>query len=411
MLSDGCGGGLTSGAMYAPFSPLHFYTILASLTECFGLRCIQVVWHNGDIPGVNTILGFLPSDGLGYAVLINSDIGAQQELVIASQIIANFIAGSSNSSNGRIHTTNDSMSGPLTSASTQAAGIATSNFDIVDWTRPRVSPPRIGNSKHIHERRVYASSVMDSLSLSRRYQINATTTTTTNASMPPSSSPSSSPSTSPSQPPIDFSGTYQNLGYGNLTLCSASSLSPSPSSDSNNSNNGNTACTELLANFSAVDKASGLGLNASDPASGELVGNWGKFFAPQVRLAPIPQASTGAGSADSPASWGRTDEKNANAKTNETVLVNYAYVIIMSKLYPQGYGNNETAFEEVVGAASVTFVVEIDSATTDVGGIGMGTRRVAGFGLSGTVGEETDREREFEDGTVEEVADAWFVKV
>lgn len=69
-------------------------------------------------------------------------------------------------------------------------------------------------------------------------------------------------------------------------------------------------------------------------------------------------------------------------------------------LYPAGYGKDETPFETALDGdnaegATIQFVIE--------GG------KVKGFGLSGLVGEVTERERL--GATVEEKAEAWFQKV
>lgn len=70
------------------------------------------------------------------------------------------------------------------------------------------------------------------------------------------------------------------------------------------------------------------------------------------------------------------------------------FAISPTTLYPNGYGRNTTPFEEVSGTGLVEFVVE--------------SSKVVGFGLSGTVGEETDREKK--GGSVEEIADVWFIR-
>lgn len=268
------------------------------------------MWHEGSIPGVNTALGFLPSDGLGFVVLINSDITDSQQLYIGDQIIANFIAANSTSS-----------------TSTTAT-----DFSVRGVTTEAPILQRMSRSK----KPVYRS-------LSRR-----------------DSNSSSSIAN------MDFTGTYYNRGYsGNLTLCSASSSS--------------SDCLDLLANFSAVDAVSGSGLSASDPEAHELVANWGKFFAPQIRIVP-----TGAESTD--------------GIGNTTVEA----TIIATSLFPQGYGANTTAFEEELGSADVTFIVSAgDGSDASVS--------VLGFALSGTEVEENDRQRA--GGSVEDLADAWFVKL
>lgn len=267
------------------------------------------MWHEGSIPGVNTALGFLPSDGLGFVVLINSDITDSQQLYIGDQIIANFIAANS------------------TSTSTTATDLSAR-----DVLAEGPILQRLSRSKNT----VYRS-------LSRR-----------------DSNSSSSIAN------LDFSGTYYNRGYsGNLTLCSASSSS--------------SDCLDLLSNFSAVDAVSGSGFNASDQEAYELVANWGKFFAPQIRIVPTGVEST-------------------DGIGNTTVEA----TIIATSLFPQGYGANTTAFEEELGSADVTFIVSAGNGSD-------ASVSVLGFALSGTEVEENDRQRA--GGSVEDLADAWFVKL
>ncbi|KAI0063204.1 beta-lactamase/transpeptidase-like protein [Artomyces pyxidatus] len=66
-------------------------------------------------------------------------------------------------------------------------------------------------------------------------------------------------------------------------------------------------------------------------------------------------------------------------------------------IFPEGYGKNSTPFQVSTGFGVATFVL-------DKGGA------VVGFGLNGTVDNgPTDREKQ--GGSIEETADAWFVKV
>lgn len=274
------------------------------------------MWHDGNIPGVNTELGFLPSDGLGFAIIINSDITDDQQISIGNQIITNFIAANSTSST--FTTTAD-----LSARDTLAGGPVSQRLSLT-----RRSPHSIPVNRFISHRDSNSSS-----SIARS---------------------------------LDFSGTYYNRGYGgNITLCSASSSS--------------SDCLDLLSNFSAVDAVSSSGLNASDPEAYELVANWGKLFAPQIRIVPTGVEST-------------------DGIGNTTVEA----TIIATSLFPQGYGANTTAFEEELGSADVTFVVSTGNGSD-------ASESVLGFALSGTEDEENDRQRE--GGSVEYVADAWFVKL
>lgn len=253
------------------------------------------------MPGVNTIVGFLPSDGLGFAVLINSDITADQPISIADQIIASYIASISSSS---------------TSTSDLSAR------DLFAFEDIPVLPRSASRQR----------------SILRRAAASSSTTTS-----------------------VDLTGTYYNAGYGNITFCSAAFSN-------------DASCNPLLSDFAAVDAVSGTGFNASSVQGGELVADWGKFFAPQARLIPSGAAAT-------------------DASGNTTA----PYTIIVEALFPQGYGANTAAFEELLGSATATFVVDGTGST------------VYGFGLTGTVGEESDRQ--LQGGSVEETADVWFVKL
>lgn len=277
------------------------------------------MWHDGSIPGVNTVLGFLPSDGLGFVVLINSDVLDDQPLLIAAQIIANYVAANS---------------------STSTTQVATSDLSARDQFVSD-SPPTIPVTRRSPSPRTISRRVGSSLSV------------LTN---------------------IDLTGTYYNRGYGSITFCSAASTATS------------SVCLDLLANFSAVDSVSGSGFNASDPKGGELVASPGKFFAPQIRLVP-------SGSAPS-----------TDASGNTTI----DFIIVVEALFPEGYGVNTTAFEELLGDANATFVIG-GAGTSGSDGNSTSGATVYGFGVSGTVGAETDRERR--GGSVEETADVWFGKL
>lgn len=69
--------------------------------------------------------------------------------------------------------------------------------------------------------------------------------------------------------------------------------------------------------------------------------------------------------------------------------------LVFTNLYPTGYGRNTTPFEFPQGEIVVEFVVA--------------KGKVSGVGLIGTVGEETDRQKQ--GGTIEQIADVWFDKL
>jgi len=72
--------------------------------------------------------------------------------------------------------------------------------------------------------------------------------------------------------------------------------------------------------------------------------------------------------------------------------------VTLTALFPNGYGNDTTPFEmsETAGyMAKAKFVVE--------------EGKVVGFGLVGTVGQMTERERL--GGSVKDVADVWLERV
>ncbi|VDB99692.1 unnamed protein product [Peniophora sp. CBMAI 1063] len=150
-------------------------------------------------------------------------------------------------------------------------------------------------------------------------------------------------------PTVDLIGIYSAPGYGDgFELCSLSSASPS--------------CAQTLADFTAVAEASGHPLNTAD-----LYASWPRLWGNNLRLEHISGTR---------------------------------YGFRPKELFPEGHGHNKTAFEirndspERGEAPWADFVLE--------------DGRVVGFGLSGTVGEETLSEKEGE--TVRETADAWFVR-
>ncbi|KAF8132830.1 beta-lactamase/transpeptidase-like protein [Boletus edulis] len=148
-----------------------------------------------------------------------------------------------------------------------------------------------------------------------------------------------------------FAGTYSNPGYGAFTLCSPSSPS--------------TYCTRVQSDFSIVDNAQGTGASVSD--SKDLLAAWPRVCISHVRM------------------------------RHQHDLV---FDVYLTSLYPNGYGKDTTPFasnEGGVGTADgvAEFVVE--------------EGRVVGIGLSGFVGQVTERARTYEG--VRDRAEVWFDRV
>jgi hypothetical protein len=147
-----------------------------------------------------------------------------------------------------------------------------------------------------------------------------------------------------------FAGTYESLGYGaGFELCTATSTS--------------TLCRSVISNFTAAAKARGKKLETKD-----LYAVWPRLWTKHLRL---------------------TYGDNGN------------FGFRPGSVFAHGYGNDQTAFEiydhdiyDTEKNPRAEFVCDQD--------------KVAGFGLRGTVSEETMREKQ--GGSTEDVADAWFVK-
>jgi len=69
-------------------------------------------------------------------------------------------------------------------------------------------------------------------------------------------------------------------------------------------------------------------------------------------------------------------------------------------LFPKGYGKDKSPFQYTVGNAVGNAGIA-DFVVNDA--------QVVGFGLSGTVDEETNRQKA--GGTIEQMADVWFDRV
>lgn len=147
-----------------------------------------------------------------------------------------------------------------------------------------------------------------------------------------------------------LAGTYTNDGYGHFTLCAPTSTSH--------------YCDAVLSKFRAVNPT------ATDKDA--LFGVWPRIWGNYVHLVRAPHSEDG-----------------------------NRFIMDVTDLYPEGYGQDKTPFEssllslENPDGPAAQFVVD--------GG------KVVGFGVFGTIGEETKRQRT--GSTVEERAEVWFRRV
>ncbi|KAJ7742684.1 beta-lactamase/transpeptidase-like protein [Mycena maculata] len=155
---------------------------------------------------------------------------------------------------------------------------------------------------------------------------------------------SSSPLETPSPDVLsEYAGTYSNAGYGNFTLCSP--LFPT-----------STECLDVIRDFRIVDSTAG-----KPTPSVDLYSAWPRFWGSHLRLS----------------------------------FVSGNFILRITKLYVDGYGANQTPFEDVSSEqASATFVVE--------------EGKVVGVGLFVALSESW---RAKKGGSVRDVADVWFDKL
>ncbi|KAH9925640.1 beta-lactamase/transpeptidase-like protein [Epithele typhae] len=146
-----------------------------------------------------------------------------------------------------------------------------------------------------------------------------------------------------------YPGTYSNPGYGNFTLCAATSSAV-------------PGCGAILAAYAPV--------SANGTLDADLL--YGDFAPERVWASQFRMRPTGAG----------------------------AFVVQMESAFPQGYGRDETPFT----LAPYTHPVAVQCEEKHGKVVGCGLMNVA---LAGS-GDTTWEARE---GSVEEMADAWFVKV
>lgn len=140
---------------------------------------------------------------------------------------------------------------------------------------------------------------------------------------------------------IDLTGTYYNAGYGTSVLCSVHSTSPS--------------CKSVLDAFRSIDPSS------LSPKSTST-----DLFASRVTLISTHIRFTCANDSN--------------------------YLISAGSIYPQGYGENTTAFSTLVPIATAEFVVE--------------NGKVVGFGWNNIIDDSGVKRT----GSVEETSEVWFVK-
>ncbi|KAH9855877.1 beta-lactamase/transpeptidase-like protein [Lenzites betulinus] len=150
--------------------------------------------------------------------------------------------------------------------------------------------------------------------------------------------------------PLDleaYIGSYTSVAYGNITFCGSNSTS--------------AHCAQVLATFAPIVTATGEPL-----PDARLYAAWPRVWSSHVRL------------------------RHASGNT---------FGLVFPWLFPQGFGANRTAFEfydSVISVGRVEFLVE--------------RGRVLGFALV-TQEEAAAARKERTNGSVQEIGDAWFVKV
>ncbi|KZT69403.1 beta-lactamase/transpeptidase-like protein [Daedalea quercina L-15889] len=256
----------------------------------------DVLTHSGAIPGFSTYVAFLPRDGLGIVVLANADEKAAANLAIMYRIVEDVLGLK------RVDR--------VVSADASGKAVFKEEMDVL--------------SKDAQE---------------------------TNAAI------------APEPLPIDLgslSGTYSNVGYGALILCSAESTSYN--------------CLNVLSSFAPfihqTPFPSPIPVPAPAPTEPELYAAWPRIWSTHVRL---------------------------------THKVGTEFALQFTALFPEGYGHNQTAFETSETGESegrAVFVLE-----------GEGDQmKVLGFGME--IDEEAVEARKRAGAKdVREWADAWFEKV
>ena len=247
-----------------------------------------MVYHSGAVPGLSTLVSFLPSDDIGVTLFANGESKAEPLMLILNRIL-----------DSALHLTGSPTRIPT-------------RFAPFFLLRALGMTEVVCNSSPTHNvTRTDSDARNSALSLDL------------------------------------FAGAYTNPGYGSFTLCSPSS----PSS----------YCTQVRSNFSIVDNVQG----NPRAASSDLLAEWPRVCSSHVRL----RHQTGS-----------------------------IFEIYFTSLYTHGYGKDTSPFEtgEVGTPEGIAeFVVE--------------DGRVVGFGVSGLVGQLTERARTYE--SVQDRAEVWFDRV
>lgn len=154
-----------------------------------------------------------------------------------------------------------------------------------------------------------------------------------------------------------FARTYTDPGYGTLTLCTSKSTS--------------AYCRRVLSVYSSLSPDGTVD-------SSHLYAEWPSVFVSHMRFVPL--------SADN----------RAATVTNGEIVAHFGLQI--TKIYPEGYGANRTAFELEEGpvGARADFVLDDNS-------------EVVGMGWTGLFGEEVENARK--PGSIEDTAQVWFVVI
>ncbi|OCH90092.1 beta-lactamase/transpeptidase-like protein [Obba rivulosa] len=182
-----------------------------------------------------------------------------------------------------------------------------------------------------------------------------------------------------------FAGTYHNFGYGSVTLCAPTSTSEH--------------CKDVLATFASIP--SFRSAHAPPPAGGPqaplspavsppfetilrpgLYGHWPRWLSTHIALFPLSAAS-------------RLSQA-ANASAPPT----HAFSVALPALYPHGFGHNTTPFASYLQGLDGSLGWEGPRAECTVGSLPW----VQGCGLF------EDRRSVGEGQSVEELAEAWFIK-
>jgi hypothetical protein len=132
---------------------------------------------------------------------------------------------------------------------------------------------------------------------------------------------------------VDLTGTYHDVGYGSIELCSSLSQSD--------------ACRHILHDFDLIDGASQPSMTHEDT----LFASWPSVFTTHARFVPIDE--------------------------DLTSTVGRRYLVDFGTLYPTGYGRDSTPFAHWIFKVIAAFIVE-DGQVKGLGLSGIGERQ--GYG-------------------------------